>query len=30
MNIWYDPDIVVKGWCVILAVVVLLRLVNII
>ena len=30
MNIWYDPDIVAKGWCVILAVVVLLRLVRII
>jgi hypothetical protein len=30
MNLWYDPDIVVKGWCVILAVVLLFKLVHII
>jgi len=30
MNIWYDPNIVIKGWCVIVVVLVLLRLVHII
>lgn len=27
MNRWYDPDIVVKGWCIVIAVVIPVRVV---